>query len=71
MHMPDSDYVLTCNTEISSISNNLKKLWIWSDFHSYYIQTIYNDRNKIINNIFSTYVEPLLYDINHLALLQE
>ena len=69
--MHDSDYVMTCNTEITSISNTLKKLWIQSYFHSYYIQNIYNDKQGSTNNIFISYVEPLLDDINHTALVQE
>ena len=44
MDMHDSDYVMIFNIEITSISNNLKKLWIPSDMHSSYIQTIYNDK---------------------------
>ena len=44
MDMYDSDYVMTCTTAIPSISNTIKKLWIQSDLHSYYIKTIYNDK---------------------------
>ena len=32
---------------------------------------MYNDKDESINNIFSTYVEPLLDDINHPELVQE
>ena len=39
--------------------------------HSSYIRREFNDKNKIIINISSAYVEPLLKDINHPALLQE
>ena len=35
------------------------------------MKTKYNGKEEIINNIFGTYVEPLLNDINHTALLQE
>ena len=31
----------------------------------------YNGKQKIINNIFSTYVENLLNDVNHPALVQK
>ena len=44
MDMHDSDYVMTCTTEILFISNNLNKLWIYSDLHSYYIQTRYTSK---------------------------
>ena len=71
MDMYDSDYVMTCNTAITSISNTLKVLWIQSYLHSYLIQTIYNGKEESIYNIFSTYVEPLLDDINHSELVQE
>ena len=40
----DSEYVITCNTTIPSISNTLKKLWLQSIFHSSYIQTKYNGK---------------------------
>ena len=33
MDMHDSDYVITCTTEITSISNILKKLLLQSDLH--------------------------------------
>ena len=71
MYMNDSDYVMTFTTKIPSIPNTLKKLWIQSYLHSYYIKTIYNGKEYSINIIFSKYVEPLLDDINHPALLQE
>ena len=71
MDMHDSDYVMICTTEITSISNTLKNFQIPSYFHSFYIKTIYNDEYEIINNIFITYVEPLLDDINHPTLLEE
>ena len=65
----DSDYVMTCNATITSISNILKKLWLKSSLHSFHIQTKYNGKYESINNIFSTYVEPLLNGINHPVLL--
>ena len=39
--------------------------------HSSYIQTKYNGKEEIINNIFSAYDGDLLNDINHPALVQE
>ena len=39
--------------------------------HYSYIQIYFNDKKKIIINIFSAYVLSLLKDINHPALLQE
>ena len=67
----DSDYVITFNTTIISISNTLNKLLLHSSLHYSYIQTKYNDKEESINNIFGTYVEPLLNDINHPTLIQE
>ena len=46
-------------------------MWVHSYLHSSYIQTIYNDKEEIINNIFSTYVEPFLYNMNHPSFVQE
>ena len=40
----DSKYIMTCNTTIIYISNNLKKLWLQSSLQYYYIQTKYNDK---------------------------
>ena len=62
---------MTCTSEITSISKTLKKLLLQSDFHSSYIQTKNNGKEEIIHNIFSTYVEPLLTDINNPELVQE
>ena len=71
MDVQDSDYVIICTKGITSISNTLKKLWILSDLYSSYIQTIYKYKEESINNIFITYVEPLLDDINHPELVEE
>ena len=35
------------------------------------MQIIYNGKEEIINNIFSTYVEPLFSYINYPVLVQE
>ena len=69
--MHDSDYIMTCTTEIPFISKTLKKLLLQYNFHSSYNQKIYICEEKIIHNIFSTYVEPLLNYINHPALVQK
>ena len=66
----DSEYVIILNTTIPSISNTLKNFWLHSSLQYYNIQTKYNDKEEIINRILSKYVEPLLNDINHPALLQ-
>ena len=66
----DSNYVMTCITTIPYISNNLKKLLLHSSLHSSFFNTKYNDKEEGIDNIFSTYVEPLLNDINNPALIQ-
>ena len=71
MYIHDSEYVMTCTTTIPYISNTIKKLWIQLDFHSSYIKTMYSYKDESIYNIFSTYVEPLLDDINHPELVQE
>ena len=65
-----SDKVVTCINIITSTSNTLKNLVVNKSLHSSYIQTEFNDKNKIIINISSAYFVPLLKDINHLALLQ-
>ena len=66
----NSDYVMACIKTIPSTSNTPKKLLLHKCLHSSYIKTKYNDKKEIINNNFITYVEPLLDDINHPALIQ-
>ena len=67
----NSDKVMTCVNKIPSSSNTLKNLVANKSFYSSYIQIEFNDNKKMIINIFSEYVVPLLKDINHTALLQE
>ena len=47
------------------------RLLLPSDLYWCYIQTIYNGKEEIINNIYSIYVEPWLNDVNNPALVQE
>ena len=67
----DSDYVMNFTTAVPSISNTLKKFLLQYDLNSSQNQNIYIGEEEIINNIFSTYVEPLLNYINHTELVQE
>ena len=62
---------MTFINTIPSTSNTLKNLVVNKSLHSSYIQTEFNDKYKMIINIFSAYVVPLLKYINHPALLQE
>ena len=64
----DSDYVMTCNYIFPPYQTTLRSCCY---IHYFYIKTKYNDKEEIINNIFSTSVEPFLNDIKHTALLQE
>ena len=65
------DYVMTCINKIPSASNRLDNFFLNKGLHYSYIQREFNEKQEMINNIFSSYVEPLLKDINHPALLQE
>ena len=67
----NSDYVMKCINTMYSAPNTFKKLWLQSSLHSEYIKTGVNEKEEIINTIFSSYVEPLLKYINHPALIQE
>ena len=67
----NSDKVMICNTIITYTKNTLKTLASNKSFHSSYIQREFNDKNDMIIKIFSAYVEPLLKNIKHPALLQE
>ena len=71
MDMHDSECVMTWTIVITYTSNTFKKFLLRSYLHYYYIQTIYNGKEESISNIFITYVEPLLNDINNDALAQE
>ena len=62
---------MTFINTIPSTSNTLKNLVVHKILHSSYIQTEFNDKKKMIINIFSSYVKHLLEDINHPELLQE
>ena len=62
---------MICSTTIPSVSNTLKKLAVNKLFDSSYIQREYNDKKENIINIFSDYVETMLKNINHTALIQE
>ena len=66
----NSDYGMTCIRPITSTSNTLKKLSLNKSLHSSYIQKEFNEKEEMINNIFSSCVEPLLKYINHPALLK-
>ena len=62
---------MTCINKIPSTSNTLNNLVVNASFHSSYIQREFNDKNRMIINIFSAYVVPLLKDVNHPAFPQE
>ena len=62
---------MTCMNTAPSKSNTLKNLVVNSFFHYSYIQREVNDKKKMIINIFSSYVVPLLKDSNHPALIKE
>ena len=62
---------MTCINTIPSTSNTLKTLVLNKSLHSPYIQILFNDKKKIIINIFIAYVVPLQKYIIHPALLQE
>ena len=55
----------------SSISNTLKNLVVNKSLHSPYIQTGFNDKNKVKIDILSAYFVPLLKDINDPTMLLE
>ena len=65
------DYVMTCINRIPSPLNTLTISFLQKHLHYSYIKTKYNNKEKIINNNLITYVEALLNDINHYALIQE
>ena len=66
----NSDFVMNCINTIPSTSSTLKKLLLHKSLHCSYIQTKYNDKEKIINRTLITYAESLLDYINHPALIQ-
>ena len=67
----NSEKFMICSTTIPSTSNTLDRLLVYTSFHSSYIQNEFNVRKEEIINIFSAYIEALIKEINHPALLQE
>ena len=65
----NSDKVMICINIIPSTSNTLKNLVVNKSLYYFYIQTELNDEKKMTISIFSSYIVPLLKDINHTALL--
>ena len=47
MDIHDSEYVMTCTTKINFISNIFKNLLLRSVLNSFYIYTIYNNKDEI------------------------
>ena len=66
----NSDKVMIFINTIPSTSNTLNNLVVNKSLHSSYIQIEFNDKNKMIINIFSVYVLALLKDIYHPVLLK-
>ena len=56
---------MVCITKIPSTSNTLTNLVVNKSLHISYIPRKFNDKMKIIINIFSSYVVPPLKHINH------
>ena len=74
IHADEADnsyYVMTCINTIPCTSNTLKKLMLYKSVNYSYIQIEFIEKEEIINNIFRSYVESLLKDINHPEVLQE
>ena len=65
------DKAMICINTIPFTSNTIKNLVVNKSLHYYYIQKESNDKNKMMINIFSSYVEPLLKDINYTTFIQE
>ena len=62
---------MACYTTITSVSNNVKKLNIMSDFSYGYIHNLYHDKQDSIDDLFCQYIKPLLKYIDHPALIQQ
>ena len=60
-----------CTTEISSVSNIIKKFKIQSDLHSVYQKNFYHDEQDIMDELFHQYHISLLKDIDHPELITE
>ena len=50
--MYDSEYVMACYTEITSLENTIKKLHIISDLRSGYIPNFYHNKQESIEDLF-------------------
>ena len=68
-HIIQKTIITFINTN-SITTNTLQILVVKKKLHYSYIQTEFNDKLKMIINIFSSYVVPLLKYINHPTMLQ-
>ena len=62
---------MTCINTIPSKPNTLKNLLLNKSLHYSYIKTEFNEKKETTIKIFSSYVAPLLKDINNPEFLQE
>ena len=62
---------MTCYTEISSVSNTLKKFQIQSILYAGYKHNFYHDKLDKFNELFDQYHIPLSNNIDHPTLIQE
>ena len=64
-------FVMAKNTEISSVTYNIKKLHIQSNLNLIHKQNLYHDKQDEIYELFDEYHIPLLNHIDHPALIGE
>ena len=62
---------MTKSKAISSVKNAINKLHIQSDLHLIYQKNFDYDKQDEIDTLFDEYYVPLLYDLDHPALIEE
>ena len=64
-------FIMAKNIAISSVSNNINKFHIRSNFHSLYHQELYKYKQKEIDDLFIEYLVPVIGYLDHPAVIKE
>ena len=66
----DTHYVMVKNKAISAVANTIKQLHIQKNMHIIYKQDLYKNKEKEIDYLFLEYLVPVMYNIDHPALIE-
>ena len=69
VNMFDSDYVMICNTKITSVENKLKKIYLSTNILIEFTSTYYNDNNDYFETFFQQYKAISVFKIDELYII--